>query len=349
LTAADITLGSLSSGNISNPNGPEMPRSAGEGSEVTETSSVPQDDVVPGLDQKPAEIEPKSAELEARALEDANKDDGPETTDKDSKERKKDAFPVDSDSDSDSNLSSEPYEDELRQLFSRASSVSLFSAYKEKMKHKAGSKNGINQGSNLVNGLVDYLRVLEDRIDQLESGTGAKADKAKAKESTMRGSESGDSTIRLPESGYSTMRSSESGDSTVEIAVKFFNSAGYLGEDGLYPPNVHDETEKGTFMCGHDDQHLIRVLYSKVKSDGARPVKQADSVPPNADDIDILAFGVSSEAIAAFFAKQLDIDAEDDHLIRFGKPFRPLIRHLGPVREQLSKLESSYGWVEIHV
>ncbi|EDN94389.1 hypothetical protein SS1G_10262 [Sclerotinia sclerotiorum 1980 UF-70] len=77
------------------------------------------------------------------------------------------------------------------------------------------------------------------------------------------------------------------------------------------------------------------------------PSKQADSTPPNDNDIDILTFGVSSEAIALFFQKQLGISAEDDHLIRFGKPFRPLIRNLGPVREQLKRLKSLHGLVMI--
>lgn len=81
----------------------------------------------------------------------------------------------------------------------------------------------------------------------------------------------------------------------------------------------------------------------KAKSDGAKPRREADSEKPKADDIDMLTFGVQSEAIAAFFAKQSDLSAEDDHLIRFGKPFRPLIRHLGSVREQLERLKILYG------
>ncbi|APA16115.1 hypothetical protein sscle_16g108850 [Sclerotinia sclerotiorum 1980 UF-70] len=139
---------------------------------------------------------------------------------------------------------------------------------------------------------------------------------------------------------------SEIGDSMIDISVKFFNSAAYLKEDGSYP-KLHDEIEKGTFTCDHDTQHLIRVLYSKVKGNMTEPSKQADSTPPNDNDIDILTFGVSSEAIALFFQKQLGISAEDDHLIRFGKPFRPLIRNLGPVREQLKRLKSLHGLVMI--
>ncbi|KAL9118847.1 MAG: hypothetical protein Q9187_004598 [Circinaria calcarea] len=299
-----------------------MPRSAGAGSEVTEASSISSpDDTVPGLNNKTMENGPKPAELETRALEEAKKDGGPATTNKENRERKKKAFSVDPDSDSDASSDSAP-DYYIRRLAMSASSLSLFNAYKERMKRKAETKDQRNQGSNLVKGLVDYLRVLEDRIDQLESDTGTKAEKVD------------EPSIRL----------TESSNSTVEVAVKFFNSAAYLGEDGSYLKAV-DETEKGTFTCGHDTQHLIRVLYSKIKNDGAEPLKRADCEPPNVGDIDILTLGVLSEPIAAFFAKQLDIDAEDDHLIRFGKPFRPLIRHLGRVREQLKKLESNYSRV----
>ncbi|KAF7901102.1 hypothetical protein EAF00_003323 [Botryotinia globosa] len=319
--------GTLSSGNLSYQNSPDMSRDALEGSDVTEASSVLQDHNGPNPEKKISENEPEIANLEIESSEDAILDGGQATADEDSKKRKKKALSVylDSDPDSDGSPSSVEriYSRVMKREFPRWSSEFIFNAYKDRMKVKAErNKKKRNQGANLVEGLVDYMRALEDRIDQLGSGTGAKVDKADEPSKALI----------------------KNDDSTIEIVVKFFNSAAYLEDDGSYE-TANDETEKGSFMCGHDAQHLIRVLYSKAKSEGAKPRREADSEKPKADEIDILTFGVQSEAIAAFFAKQLDLSTEDDHLIRFGKPFRPLIRHLGSVREHLERLKSLYGQV----
>ncbi|TGO15084.1 hypothetical protein BTUL_0044g00230 [Botrytis tulipae] len=310
--------GTLSSGDLSYKNSPEMSRDALEGSDVTEASSVLQDDNGPNPEKKISENEPEIANLEIESPKDAILDGGQAKTEKDIKKRKKKALLVDPDSDPDSDGSAFTddgfYPRIMKREFPGLSSEFIFNAYKGKMKVEAErNKKKRNQGANLVEGLVDYMRVLEDRIEQLESGTGDKVNKA---------NESSKALI-------------QNDDSTIEIVVKFFNSAAYLEDDGSYK-TANDETEKGSFMCGHDAQHLIR---------GAKPRREADSEKPKADDIDILTFGVQSEAIAAFLAKELDLLTEDDHLLRFGKPFRPLIRHLGSVREHLERLKSLYGQV----
>lgn len=279
---------------------------------MTGTSSFQQADDVSGSERETVENETDAAKLE-----DTSKDGGIVMSEEDIKRLKEKALLVDSDSDSsaDGAISLD-----LRSKISRVDSQKIFEGCNAKMKRKTEKKDRKNQGSNLVKGLVDYLKALEDRIDKLQSvppDTEAKVDKGK------------DSSISP----------TEGGDSIIEVGVKFFNSAAYLTKDGAYP-GADDKTEKGTFMCDHDTQHPIRVLYSKVKGDVAEVTKQADSENPTCNDIDILTFAVSSEAIALFFAKQLDIDAEDDNLIRFRNPFRPTIRHLNPVREQLKLLES---------
>ncbi|RSM12541.1 hypothetical protein CEP52_002422 [Fusarium oligoseptatum] len=117
-------------------------------------------------------------------------------------------------------------------------------------------------------------------------------------------------------------------DCTVELAVKFFRSAAYLEEDGSFPKIV-EEPDKGTFMSSHDNQNLIRVLYSMLNENASKPQRSADVDPPKASDIDIVSFGISSEAISLFFAKRLHIGTKDSHLIR----------------DQLQKLEDKYGQV----
>ncbi|KAI1139707.1 hypothetical protein F5Y05DRAFT_330604 [Hypoxylon sp. FL0543] len=322
--------GSLSSYITSEPSSRETFPKADEQSNSTPATSISQDDTTLTSNEKPTESEPELLTPKQHASEDERKDKEPTASHRRSKKNRRFTIPANPNSDSDSVSSSGSdmpgyLVDRIRQW---GTPQSLFDGYKELLKEKAAKKipkgNAEkvvrkDQGSNLVRGLVDYMRVMEDRIDLLES------DKAKA----------GDTSISKP---------SEDDDSTVEVTVKFFDSAAYLGEDGSYP-DVHSETEKGTFMCGHDTQHLIRVLYTKAKKQRFNPHNKADEEPPNADEIDILTFGVSSEAIATFFGKKLDIVSEDNHLIRFGKPFRPLIRNLSQAKEQLRKLEDIYGQV----
>ncbi|KAI0381928.1 hypothetical protein F5Y04DRAFT_270592 [Hypomontagnella monticulosa] len=201
-----------------------------------------------------------------------------------------------------------------------ADSETLFETYKLKL-DKTAQKKG--QDSTLVEGLIDYLRVMESRMSKVEAGLPKN---------------------EVPDSDDSTPTPSCTDDKSIELTVKFFNAAAYFNKEESYPV-VGSETEKGTFGCNHDTQHLIRVLYSKARGSDTRPQKEADIELPNASSIEITTFGVSSEAISTFFAKQLDIEADSDHLIGFGKPFKPLLRNLGPVREQLKKLKTVYGQV----
>ncbi|PQE28829.1 aaa family atpase protein [Rutstroemia sp. NJR-2017a BBW] len=284
--------------------------------EASDNESVSAVDAVPTLDNKPAEDKPEAAESNPEAPEDAEEAEEPESDVK-SKER-----PVKSD------LHGRPPPSQARHLALTTDSLVMFDAYKEKMRLEATRSDPRYQGSNLVKGLVDFLRVLEDRIDR---GSEAKA----------KGEKTNDTTIK----------STKVDDSTVEVTVKFFNAAAYTDVvNGSVNLISDEETEEGTFVCGHDTQQLIRVLYSKIRHEEAKPLRQADPQPPKADDINILTFGVSSEAISEFIENELQINKDHrpmhtDHLIRFGKPFKPIIRNLGILKKQLMKLESKYGQV----
>ncbi|KAL2673852.1 hypothetical protein Neosp_012296 [[Neocosmospora] mangrovei] len=208
----------------------------------------------------------------------------------------------------------------LEQFAGYVNSQSIYKLHKKNLEKKHKNKEGVDQGSNLVKSLVDYMRVLEHRIEDLEMNNGSKS-----KEEMNR-------------KGLATQHS----DCAVEVAVKFFRSAAYLEEDGSFPKIVA-EPDKGTFMSSHDDQSLIRVLYSTLGDIAASPQLNADAHPPKAGDIEIVSLGISSEAISSFFAKRLNIGTRDSSLLRLGKPFRPLIRNIARVRDQLQKLEDNYG------
>ena len=240
------------------------------------------------------------------------------------------AAPVDSDSGSDSESEGDDQVpggiDRLsKYVVGKCSPQTILTMYEQSLQARAEKGKNQKYGPKLAEGFVDYLRIMEQRMDRMETSLGlAQKDDDNSPTKNLK-------------------HSTPNEDTLVPIEVKFFDSAAYLREDGSYP-DVEKNVERGTFLCNHDVQQLIRVLYSKNRDDGVAPKKLADVEPPNADDIDVLSFGVSSQAVVSFFAKRLELSEErDGMLIRFGKPFRPLIRNLPSVRAQLKVLEERYG------
>ncbi|RTE85317.1 hypothetical protein BHE90_000133 [Fusarium euwallaceae] len=296
-------------------NNPDRAPGAGGVSDLTSQASPPPTETDHAPDQKAAKWVPESAN--------PGKDGGPKACGSGHKELKMHDLQVDDDSDSDGSIDAALSNKVMLERFAgHVNSQTIYKLHKKNLEKKHKNKQGVNQGSNLVKSLVDYLRVIENRIDDLDINKESKGKKGNKR------------------NGLATQHS----DCTVELAVKFFRSAAYLEEDGSFPKIV-EEPDKGTFMSSHDNQNLIRVLYSMLNENASKPQRSADVDPPKASDIDIVSFGISSEAISLFFAKRLHIGTKDSHLIRFGKPFRPLIRSLGILRDQLQKLEDKYGQV----
>nr|AGQ21998.1 hypothetical protein [Pestalotiopsis fici] len=240
-------------------------------------------------------------------------------------ETEEDASAAASDSSSDSEAESIATLDDMQRLQNDCAkhftSETFFNAYTQRLKEKARNRRGKNQGSTLVKGLVDYMRTLEERISSLE-------------ESQDAGSEANTEPGHVETDIY---------DAQVKLDIKFFDEAAYT-YDNIFYAQAHSREEKGTFMCGHDDQHLIRVLYSKHAEAKPKPQKLgklADPDPPNPSEINMLLCNISSKAIARFFVKILNCNPTD--VIRFGNPFRPIIGNIGLIRDHLRKLEGLYG------
>jgi len=177
----------------------------------------------------------------------------------------------------------------------------------------------------MVRGIIDYVLSLEDRIKKLE---------AAERETLER-----DSETRVPaKEGGSTQKaeapSAEQGTKLL-MEVKFFGAEGEFSADGGWKNNIK---LSGSYQCDTDPMQLIRVLYNQ-KTNTSRTNHEQD---PDPEEIDILALAILSEPISSFFTKRLDISV-DNSLVRMGKPFRPLIRNLNLLQEQLAKLEGRYG------
>ncbi|KAM7212416.1 aaa family atpase protein, partial [Rhypophila decipiens] len=172
----------------------------------------------------------------------------------------------------------------------------------------------------VITSLAEHFGVLEDRVKKLE-----------------------DENKRFRRGTRKATHNLET-DTPPDLTVKFYDAAGHIDKNGKFQ-DVHEGAEPGTYMCEEDPRYLIRVLYAKL-NDGAQASDEDDnSTAPDPEDVDILTFGVLSKPVSAFFENIFGIEFENGDLVRFGKPFRPLIRHYHDVRKHLAKLEQRYGMV----
>lgn len=205
----------------------------------------------------------------------------------------------------------------------------------------------VSQPSKPVKSMVDYVRVLEDRIQRLEeaqAGYQNYANNRSDEEAKRRADEAARHTDHDSDDGPKLSggeKTDEDKQPDLLLEIKFFHSAGEFDADGNYVDNLD---KKGTYTCNTDPMYLVRALFSWA--DEAAPASKSKSPahnPPNPDDIDILAFGIHSEPVAKFYEDKIGIPMESSHLLKTGKPFRPLIRNLHLLRGQLAKLEERFG------
>lgn len=226
-----------------------------------------------------------------------------------------------SDSGSESSSSSSDDSDHVEQA-SRLTTSRLHEAYLKRLENQKGKRTNGERGPAMVRGMVDYMKMLEDRIEALESERGLKQEEEK-------GADEQKDADQQHELG------------SLVHEVKFFHSRGEFLPDGNWNDNV---LKKGSFQSKLDPNHLMRVLYDWA-DDSSPQNRNKDDPDPN--DIDILAFGIMSQPMAAFFTKRLGIEVEEGegHPLRFGKPFRPFLRNYQAIKDHYGKLEKKYRQV----
>ncbi|KAK5653012.1 hypothetical protein OQA88_9298 [Cercophora sp. LCS_1] len=194
------------------------------------------------------------------------------------------------------------------------------------------------QASNLVRGVVDYLRVLEDRLERLENEKEDRRsrDSSPSPEPKSPASEAGSEEIPL---GFS-------------LAIRFYDSRSYLNQWGDLP-DVHRDIKSspwrdpGAFQRGIGVQDLVRVLYTPTTA-APSPGYQAASEPPSpADaDIDIMMICIDSFDVSNFIRGSVPgvpVTFMDGKLLKVGKPFRPLLRNYARMKEHFAILDSKFG------
>lgn len=198
-----------------------------------------------------------------------------------------------------------------------------------------GGKTEKPQTPGMVRDVIDYVRTLEDRIQRLEAAKDndsgndkSETDKTETKKIEPDKVETGEGK---PEEEGDKKEESDDPKSIIED-VKFFHTAGEFDSNGSWKDN---SKAKGSYQCNTDPLHRMRVLCDWIP--GSRPPTDMES--PDPDGVDVLAFGIVSAPINAFFRFFLRINIGSTKSLQFEKPFRPLIHNVQKLRDQLAKLE----------
>ena len=293
----------------------------------------------------------KDAELNEKSAEPAPSDAGSQKSRRSRQAESENADDSDTSEESEAN----PYYNDYttKDIASQLDSKGLYEAYVMKLQRQdeKSKKPKKEKSSRLVRSFVDYVRLLEERIEQLENKVG-KADGPAPEEEDQpneQGSTVAEETTDEAKPADAEDTEAASGERWADVALetKFFQADNEFDAEGGYVwGNIR---KKGTYQCNEDPKVLIRVLYNWAEDVAEKPPTLTEGETPNPKHIDPLAIGVTSEPISTFFSKQLDLDVDSNNLVRFSKPFRPLLRNLQPLREQLVKLEGMFEYVSFRI
>jgi hypothetical protein len=219
----------------------------------------------------------------------------------------------------------------------RMNSAAIYEAYLKKLEaedkaledHKSASKHKIrgeqeyssqfSRSSKLVRGFVDYVRVLEQRIENLESSANVGTSKTEYGEVA---------TVEVP--------------AEVELTVKFYHAAKEIDAVGNFRAKYN--ITNNTFNCRNDRQQILRVLFDWVDGAPKDHPKDLNSSSLLPEYIEIQALGITSEPISKFLDHKLGAKSKSGlPLTRLFRPFRPLLRNFSALKEQLLKLKAKYG------
>lgn len=102
------------------------------------------------------------------------------------------------------------------------------------------------------------------------------------------------------------------------------------------------QTRGGQYTSSCDPNYLIRVQFDwKESVTFAQPVVARDI--PDAKDIDVLTFMVSSRPLTVFFERRLGLNVDRFPILKIGKPFRVVISNYVRLKNQLTNLMRKYG------
>ncbi|KAF5661965.1 ATPase family AAA domain-containing protein [Fusarium circinatum] len=209
----------------------------------------------------------------------------------------------------------------------------LYDLYVKRLKSLEENQTGgqpQRRSSKLAKSVIDYVRILEERIGRLENAEPAEAkveQKPNANSLDDAGAVSGDAA---PDDA------SDAATKNKPLEVKFFLGATEFNRQGKYTP---DKTKSDTFSCDTDSQHFIRALFNWIDGADSQPAGNDEPDPAKAD---LISLRVESTHISDFLKASGNLSTSLYPSLRMRKPFRPLLQNYHVIKEQLSKLERRY-------
>lgn len=196
-------------------------------------------------------------------------------------------------------------------------------------------------GANLTEAIATYIIGVQDSIaglslrvsDQEKQGKGNNDDNSEERQTGPSGAKPGSNG---PESPWQNPG----------LKTRFYSCDGVFEPDGDFMkacannPRARTHPSHSTYACPGDPRCLIRVLYDMKATVPSQRSKAGEI--PSPGQMDVIHFMVTSRPISDFFEKRLGLDAGASRILKFGKPFRSVIRNIQHLKDHLSSLAVKY-------
>lgn len=208
---------------------------------------------------------------------------------------------------------------------------SLYRAFQLRRRHEPETK-----GPKLVSALAEYVGDAEEKLASLQQhlkGINGQATQIQ-----------GGIPSRVEETGRQDTPVPADPSDEVILETRFYRCEnGFALLTGFTQNAVPShQTGRGHYTSSGDPNYLIRVHYEWKESVTSRqPMGAGDT--PDAKDIDVLTFMVSSRPLTVFFARRLGLKVDRFPILKLGKPFRVVIFNYRHLKNHLTYLMRKYG------
>lgn len=209
------------------------------------------------------------------------------------------------------------------------------------------NKNLETKGPKLITAMAEYVGDAEERFNTLHQSLQRSTVPATRLHGGMPVHVEGASD-KTGETGGQEAPISAGPSSEVLLETRFYHCEDLFYDwmrGSVQNSAVRNQAVGGHYTSACDPNYLIRVHFewNKFATSSRQPLVAGDM--PDAKDIDVLTFMVSSRPLTAFFERRLGLEAGADKfpVLKLGKPFRVIISNFNRLKDQLAVLMNRYG------
>lgn len=207
---------------------------------------------------------------------------------------------------------------------------SLYRAFQLRRARYPGMK-----GPKLVSAMAEYVGDAEEKMDSLQQRLQSFNGQATRVQGGMHD--------QVKETGRQDTPNPVHPLDEVSLETRFYHcedgSASMTGRVQQSAPVT--QTVRGHYTSSSDPNYLIRVQFEWKDFVTSRQTMFAGDIP-DAKDIDVLTFMVSSRPLTAFFKHRLGLNTDRFPILKLGKPFRVVISNYRRLKNHLTNLTRKY-------